>query len=501
MLGEEANLNASAHLKGAEPEPLMDTEEDCLLKVEEDGAIGKAASVEGDISPCVELQDPGVSCLATQEDAGSLTLSSSPPPTTLEAASMQRSPAASTGMPNIPVPDHGTDLEPQLPNEAVEYPIHQLPKQSQAPTKVGGLLKSLLGKESQCAMGHRGLTSARTHEGETPIGEAYGHPPNFINPQTQGSTAWEPVSVILKAQVCVLKARRPVFDEGARMHPDPWPSLGIVIVDPDTCSGSASQLEGEQNLFSPSVGGKLHAAPPAPQYISFSPSIPIPSLSDTLVHENLSYGEGAATERHATEGHHPERWKPLNLQAEHLQEAGRVLSALGNIPVILEGPDPLGLVGTVIDIDVREVEPSGIDAHEQGGALLVAGIALALAEGTAGIEPAGKAKKAITARPKALVPWVQDKAKRGCEVNKPPHKALLQKGKRNAEALSCKHKPKHPKALLPGGERECSMMPQGNSNKAQRKPDWLSRELLCEDVLSTWEGQGPWDPGGGPARE
>jgi len=133
--------------------------------------------------------------------------------------------------------------------------------------------------------------------------------------------------------------------------------------------------------------------------------------------------------------------------------------------------------------------------------LLVTGVALALAKGTAGIKPAGKAEKAIATRPEALVPWVQDKAERGREVNKPLHKALPQKGECNAEALSRKCKPKHPKALPPGSERECSTMPQGNSNKAQHEPDQLSQEPSCEDVLSTWEGQGPWDPGERPARE
>jgi len=78
----------------------MGMEEDCLLKVEEDGATRKTISIEGDISPRVELQDPGVSCLATQEDAGSLTLPSPIPPTTPEAASMQHLPAANTGAPD-----------------------------------------------------------------------------------------------------------------------------------------------------------------------------------------------------------------------------------------------------------------------------------------------------------------------------------------------------------------------------------------------------------------
>ena len=48
------------------------------------------------------------------------------------------------------------------------------------------------------------------------------------------------------------------------LHPDPWPNLGIVIVDPDTCIGPALQLEGAQNINLPPVGSKLHAAPPTP---------------------------------------------------------------------------------------------------------------------------------------------------------------------------------------------------------------------------------------------
>ena len=142
----------------------MDAEEDCLLKVEEDGATRKAASVEGDVSPHVKLQDSGVSHLAMQEVARSLTLSSSsPPPTTLEAASTQRLLAINTETPAIPVPEHGMDLKlqphdtPLLPNEGAEPPIYQLPEQVRAPTKVEGPLESLPGEKLQCTMGHRGL--------------------------------------------------------------------------------------------------------------------------------------------------------------------------------------------------------------------------------------------------------------------------------------------------------------------------------------------------------
>ena len=188
---EETDLNVLAHLEGAGPEVLMDAEEDHSLEVEEDGTAGKTLSVKGDMDPHIRLQEPGVSCLATQEVAGSLTMSSPPPPTTLEAASIQRSLAVDTETLAIPVPDHSVDLEPQLhdtlllPNEATEPPIHQLPEQIQAPTRVGGLLESLPGEESQCTMGQRGLTSARTHEGKEPIREAHSHPPDIPNPQRQ----------------------------------------------------------------------------------------------------------------------------------------------------------------------------------------------------------------------------------------------------------------------------------------------------------------------------
>jgi hypothetical protein len=53
------------------------------------------------------------------------------------------------------------------------------------------------------------------------------------------------------------------------------------------------------------------------------------------------------------------------------------------------------------------------------------------------------------------------------------------------------------KALPPEGERECGMTPQDNSNEGE---SWPLREPSREDVLSTWEGPSPWDPGGRPLR-
>src|SRR5260221_10887679 len=143
-------------------------------------------------------------------------------------------------------------------------------------------------------MGQTSPAPARAPEGKTPIGEAHGRPPALPNPQTQGFTVWEPESDDPKARVRAHQARMPVLDEGARTRPDPWPSLGIVNVNPDTCIGSGSQLEGEQNIHIPCVGSEPHAAPSAPQNFPSSFS-PFPSPPDTLARENLSRGEGAAS--------------------------------------------------------------------------------------------------------------------------------------------------------------------------------------------------------------
>jgi len=92
--GEDANpdMDTHAHLDSVGPELSMDRKEDHSLEVEEEGITRENASVEQDIGPCVKLQDPGVSPLAMQEEVRSLTLPSSPPPITPEAASTQRSP-------------------------------------------------------------------------------------------------------------------------------------------------------------------------------------------------------------------------------------------------------------------------------------------------------------------------------------------------------------------------------------------------------------------------
>jgi hypothetical protein len=49
--------------------------------------------------------------------------------------------------------------------------------------------------------------------------------------------------------------------------------------------------------------------------------------------------------------------------------------------------------------------------HELGGVLLVVGLAPALAEGTSGIKPTGKAESVTTAKFEVLVSWVQGVAR------------------------------------------------------------------------------------------
>ena len=111
--GEDANTNTNVrtHLEGAGPDLWMDEEEHHLLEVEEEGIAGENASVGQDVGPRIELQHPGFSPLATQEEVGSLAPPSPSPPPAPEAASMQRSPATNTDTSAIPEPDSDNEWE------------------------------------------------------------------------------------------------------------------------------------------------------------------------------------------------------------------------------------------------------------------------------------------------------------------------------------------------------------------------------------------------------
>jgi len=144
---------------------------------------------------------------------------------------------------------------------------------------------------------------------------------------------------------------------------------------------------------------------------------PIPLPLETLARKNPLCGEGTTSNWHVTEDCCPKLWKIPDLCIEALEKPGGV-PASGNSPFLLgdhgcpRDLDNLGPACTAENPDIGKVKPSCIDVHKQGGALPVMGAAPALAEGTAGVRPAGEAETASTARPKALVPWAKDKVVR-----------------------------------------------------------------------------------------
>ena len=106
--------------------------------------------------------------------------------------------------------------------------------------------------------------------------------------------------------------------------------------------------------------------------------------------------------------------------------------------------------GVPENVGAREVDHPCVDAHERGGALAVVGAASALAKGTAGVEPAGKAEIPTAAKLGALVLWAQgepgrevDSLPQGDKVMyEPPPEALPPEGWRNHEPSSQKGKRK-----------------------------------------------------------
>jgi len=82
------------------------------------------------------------------------------------------------------------------------------------------------------------------------------------------------------------------------------------------------------------------------------------------------------------------------------------------------------------------------------------GAAPALAEGTAGVELAGKAESHGCQARHVWVPWAQGVA--GSKVKMPP-----QGGERELDVVP------------PEGERECCATPQHNPNEGKHEPIWL----------------------------
>lgn len=198
-------------------------------------------------------------------------------------------------------------------------------------------------------------------------------------------------------------------------------------------------------------------------------------------------------------------WKPPDPQAEDLQESRGAPSVPGDSPVFIGSTVPLELTGAAENVDGEEVEPPGVDAHERGGMLPVAGAATTLAEGTVGVKPAGEAERANAAKLEVLDPWAygevgrrresspQDKTGRGLEtlprkgerVHKPSPEVLPGPGEHNKIETELTGKGEGIEALLPEGERKRDVLPQGSPNEGGCVPDWSSREMSREDTLHT----------------
>jgi hypothetical protein len=215
-------------------------------------------------------------------------------------------------------------------------------------------------------------------------------------------------------------------------------------------------------------------AQPTPQNSSssFSPSPPVPLPLDTLARENSPRGESTATEQRAIEDRPcPEPSKPPNPQ-EDLQEAGGVPSIPGNSPAFPEVIDPFGLAATAENADAEKVEIPGFDAYKRGGALPVVGATPTPTESTTSVEPAGGAEKAVTAKPEASVPWAQDKAGRGREVETPPREGegaldVLLQGEASREGET-------PSRKGASAQRTEALPPEGGANAVRHREAWPS---------------------------
>ena len=79
-----------------------------------------------------------------------------------------------------------------------------------------------------------------------------------------------------------------------------------------------------------------------------------------------------------------------------------MLTIPGDPPAFLEDIEPFGLAAVAKNPDAGRVEPSGVDTYyEQEGVQPIADTAPAPAQSSAGVELAGGAERAITAKPEA----------------------------------------------------------------------------------------------------
>jgi hypothetical protein len=300
LVGEPESLedDAHAHLESAEPEILMNVEDDWLQEVEEEGTAKVMAAVD---DTRVDLQRFGVSQPTTLKKASILTLplSQSPhQPVLLRTERPPRSPATETGMRATRESRRRTNLAPPPldrppANGAAKPPDNTVPEQIQAPTQVERPSESLWGKKTWRATGQDSQASARTLEGMTPLGTAHERPPDPAGLYAQGSTVLEQRPIDPKALVRIIQTRRPVVDEGADAHIDPWPDPGTVHSNLDAYFKVSALLEGEQKLILPSADSEQAVTP---KTFSISCLLPPP---DTLEREGVEPERHDAAQRPA----------------------------------------------------------------------------------------------------------------------------------------------------------------------------------------------------------
>jgi hypothetical protein len=153
-----------------------------------------------------------------------------------------------------------------LPQEATGPPDGLPPELIQAPVDAEGPWELLPDGAPQRATWHKSQLLAWALGGNKPSGEVHGYPLDLLDPYFGAPVEGEP-------DIAALKARRPVFNESARAHTDPFPSLGAAATELDVCIMASVLLEGEQNNNLPSVGSEQHAAQTAPQIFLFLPSL------------------------------------------------------------------------------------------------------------------------------------------------------------------------------------------------------------------------------------
>ena len=151
--------------------------------------------------------------------------------------------------------------------------------------------------------------------------------------------------------------RGPIVEEGACVRRVPWPNPGIIDIDLDA---SFSIITRGEAKYSFTKCGQLHGAPSVLERFSSS------RLSPNTIAYDLLCGEGAATELHTTDGHHRERLKQPDSRVEDPEKSEGVL-ALDDSHILFGSPGDLNRLWVafmIADVDAREVEPWGIEAHE-----------------------------------------------------------------------------------------------------------------------------------------